>query len=99
MFPDLTALWFEVRERRSGAPMNEAGYIRRIMVPHAPALFLMPCGDSSCRDGGHDITSAVLLALRSGQETFEGQDFCGGHVGSAPCQRELTYIGHCTRSA
>ena len=98
MFRDLTALWFEVRERRSGAPVNEASYIRRIMVPHAPALFLIPCGDSSCRDGGHDITSAVLIALRSGQDRFEGQDFCSGYAGSAPCQRELTYVGHCTRS-
>jgi hypothetical protein len=98
MFPDLTALWFEVRERRSGVPVGEAGYIRRIMVSHAPALFLMPCGDPSCREGEHDITGAVLTALRSGQDRFDGQDFCGGHTGSAQCQRELTYVGRATRS-
>jgi hypothetical protein len=98
LFPDLLTLSFEVRERRSGAPVNEAGYIRRIMVDHAPGLFLLPCGDPYCRDGEHDITHAVLSGLRSGQDRFEGQDFCSGHTGSVQCQRELTYVCTVTRS-
>lgn len=97
MFPDLTDLWFEVKERREGAPVSEAGYIRRIMTAHAPALFLLPCGDSSCKDGEHDITSQVLSALRDGKSRFEGHDLCMGHTGAAQCRRELIFTGFATR--
>jgi hypothetical protein len=99
MFPRLETLRFEVRERRSGAPVAEAGYIRRIVVEHAPALFVLPCGDPSCRDGGHDITHGVLSALRSGSARFEGEDACSGTTGSAQCSRELQYIAFATYTA
>lgn len=99
MFPKLSSLRLEVSERRAGAPLAEAGYIRRIVVERAPALFLLPCGDSSCRDGGHDITSAVLQALRAGAGRFEGQDACSGAIGSSQCSRELCWVGIATYRA
>lgn len=96
MFPRLESLRFEVRERRSGAPVAEAGYIRRIVVANAPALFVLPCGDPSCRDGGHDVTHGVLSALRSSAGRFEGEDSCTGQTGSAQCSRELQYVAFAT---
>lgn len=96
LFRNLESLRLEVSEQRAGAPVAEAGYIRRIMVEVAPALFLLPCGDASCRDGGHDITTAVLQALRASAGRFEGQDACSGTIGSAQCARELRYVGFAT---
>lgn len=93
MFPRLTSLRLDVRERRVGAPVPEAGYIRRIVLETAPALFLLPCGDPSCRNGGHDVTQEVLRGLRAGMERLEGQDACMGQTGTAQCRRELEYIG------
>jgi hypothetical protein len=67
-------------------------YIRRIVVPHAPALFLVPCGDSNCTDGGHDVTGAVIQALRSHRARFTGDEGCRGSLGSgAACNRVLHY--------
>jgi hypothetical protein len=67
-------------------------YIRRIVVPNAPALFLVPCGDSNCTDGGHDVTVAVIQALRSHRARFSGQEACRGSLGSgAACNRVLHF--------
>jgi len=94
--PHLESLKLEVRETRSGISNPEASHIRRIVVSSAPALFVVPCHDSNCKDGGHDVTSEVLSALRSRTPRFEGEDGCGGQVGSAGCQRVLHYIATAT---
>jgi hypothetical protein len=91
--PRLQALRLEVEERRSGVSSAESTHIRRIVVDAAPALFVLPCHDERCRDGGHDVTSVVMHALRAGQPQFEGEDACPGLVGSALCQRVLRYVG------
>lgn len=96
LFPKLESLRLDVSERRANVPLAEAGYIRRIVVEHAPALFLLPCGDSSCKEGGHDITHAILSALRAGSGRFEGHDACSGNIGSSQCSRELMFVGTAT---
>lgn len=96
LFQNLQSLGLEVTERRGGAPLAEAGYIRRIVVEHAPALFLLPCGDPSCRDGGHDVTHAVLSGLRTGAARFEGHDACSGTIGTSQCSRELHWVATAT---
>lgn len=98
-FPKLESLRLEIEERRSGSPVGEAGYIRRIMVDHAPALFVLPCGDPSCKDGGHEITDGLLRALRGGQGRFETEDPCRGQIGSSECQRVLHCIAIATYRA
>lgn len=89
--PDLLSLKLHVGERAGGAPVAEPGHVRRIVVEHAPALFLLPCGDSRCTDGGHDITYAVMRALREHRTTFSGEDHCTGAIGSASCGRTLHF--------
>jgi hypothetical protein len=69
------------------------------VVENAPALFILPCGDTSCKDGGHDVTSMVLRSLRAGETRFEGEDVCNGMVGSAPCSRVLRYVATATYKA
>ncbi len=93
--PDVTHLSLEMSERRAEATAPEIEYIRRIVVQSAPALFEIPCGDTGCAEGGHDITRTVLDELRSRHESFEGEDACYGNVGpnSTPCGRILRFKG------
>lgn len=89
--PDLQSLSIHIQERRNDTELSESSHIRRYVVPQAPALFLMPCGDPRCRDGGHDITREVISALRSRATEREGEDACRGSIGGAECLRVLHY--------
>jgi len=90
--PALETLRLELQERRSGISTTEAAHIKHVVVASAPALFLLPCQDPQCKDGGHDVTTAILRALRQALVRFEGEDACQGVVGSAVCQRVLCYV-------
>lgn len=94
--PRLQSLALEVEERSEGSPVAEPTHVRRVVVQHAPALFVLPCGDSRCRDGGHDVTHAVMRALRAGETRFEGEDACAGSVGTGQCSRVLHFVGIAT---
>jgi len=89
--PELVSLKLEMEERSDAASVSAPKYIRRIQVGSAPALFLVPCGDSNCHDGGHDITNSIMHALHQHRTTFNGSDGCGGSLGSATCSRVLHY--------
>jgi hypothetical protein len=86
--PDLVALRLEIDEQ-GGSPQPK--YIRRIIVDTAPALFLLPCGDPRCADGGHDVTATVMRALRARSARFDGADDCPGSVGSSACARVVHF--------
>lgn len=97
--PDLQSLRLEVRECRAGISASDAAHTRYVVVASAPALFVLPCHDSRCKDGGHDVTWAITAALRSSKARFEGEDICCGLVGSSDCQRVLKYVGFATYRA
>ncbi len=86
--PDLSSLRLEVEEQFGSGAIK---HTRRIVVAHAPALFLVPCGDPRCTDGEHDLTTQVMSALRAGKTSFTGQDECTGTLGSAVCLRVLRF--------
>ncbi len=90
--PALASLRLEIEER---AGSGATRYIRTFLVDHAPALFLVPCGDPRCLDGGHDLTTTVLRALRGREVSFEGTDECPGSVGTnvSPCIRVVHVHG------
>jgi hypothetical protein len=95
LIPNLAELKLELRETRSLGEVTETSHTRRIVVERAPALFELPCLDSSCRDGGHDVTHAILKGLRGGETRFDGTDVCRGvlgTVGTAECGRVLSYV-------
>lgn len=94
--PTLETLRLEIEERRGGGVLAGGAHIRRIMVEHAPALFDLPCGDRACKDGGHDVTRAILGSLQRGEARFEGEDRCPGWIGGAPCGSVLRYVGVAT---
>ncbi|MBI3206878.1 MAG: hypothetical protein HYZ29_35405 [Myxococcales bacterium] len=96
VLPRLASLRLEIDERTAGGGQAGAAHIRRIVVEHAPALFLLACGDSACRDGGHDITLPVMRALDRGETRFEGEDACRGSLGSGYCSRTVHWVGVAT---
>jgi hypothetical protein len=85
------SLQIEVSERSGIRAVSEPKHVRRIVVEHAPALFVVPCGDPQCRDGGHDLTHIVMRALSARRTVFEGDNDCSGSLGSASCSRSLRY--------
>lgn len=93
--PALATLRLEVEERRAGSAAADTRYVRHV-VETAPALFLLPCGDSGCRNGGHDVTNAMLHALAAGSARFEIEDECWGGVGTARCGRVVKVIAFAT---
>jgi hypothetical protein len=97
--PKLETLRFKIEEYRAGGSLAETGHVRPIVVANAPALFVFPCQDSSCKDGGHDVTSEITMALRAGKQQFQGEDACRGQVGSADCSRVLRYSATATYKA
>lgn len=92
LVPDLATLSLEIQERRGGFSTGEAAHIRRVVVENAPALFILPCRDTACKDGGHDITDFVTRSLRAKLTRFESEDACMGTVGSATCQRVMHVV-------
>lgn len=96
LVPRLETLRFEIEERRSGSTLVQSTHVRPIVVASAPALFVFPCQDAACKDGGHDVTSVVCSSLRNGMERFEGEDPCRGQTGSAECSRILRFIATAT---
>jgi len=88
--PALESLRMDVEERREHGTVSSS-HIRRVVVEHAPALFVVGCNDRACKEGGHDVTSEVMRALRSQKATFEGSHACEGQVGSARCASVMHY--------
>ncbi|MCA9588304.1 MAG: hypothetical protein KC657_23440 [Myxococcales bacterium] len=89
--PDLVSCKIEIEERRAGVTGADVSHTRRVVVEHAPALFLVACGDPACRDGGHDITGDILRGLREHRAEIRGEDTCFGSTGSAECGRVIGY--------
>lgn len=89
--PRLESLVLEIEERRPGAVSADVHHTKRVVVTHAPALFDLTCCDRSCKDGGHDITRAIMYELERGSTDFEGEDTCHGALGSTQCSRVLRY--------
>lgn len=89
--PDLVSLRLEVEEKSGTSSAGQPKYTRFIVVTSAPALFLLPCGDANCVDGGHDVTSFMMTALRGRKTHFVGEDECRGSVGTSFCARVLHF--------
>jgi hypothetical protein len=86
--PDLVSLRLEIEER-SGVTMIK--HVRHVVVDRAPSLFVVPCGDPRCTGGGHDITAALMRALRARQTAARGDDECDGSTGASPCGRAMHF--------
>jgi hypothetical protein len=90
--PELVSLSLEIEERSESTAALQQKHTRRVVVTSAPALFLLPCGDPKCEDGGHDVTYAIMRALRARETEFSGEDSCCGALGQSQCRRILHYV-------
>jgi hypothetical protein len=89
--PKLLELRLDIEEGLADSSVAGTRYTRIVVVPSAAALFELGCSESSCKDGGHDLTREILYALGRGEESFTGESLCGGQVGTANCRRLLKY--------
>lgn len=85
--PTLKSLRIEVVEH---VPTGTTKHVKLVVVARAPALFLIPCGDSDCRDE-HDLTHDVMRALRARQEELRGTSQCQGTIRNGNCNRHISY--------
>jgi len=90
--PRLKSLKLEIEERRPNAVSADVQHVKIVTVASAAALFDLSCCDRSCKDGGHDITRAILSELERGSTSFEGEDTCHGALGSTTCGRILKFV-------
>ena len=91
--PSLKALKFELDELIDDRTIPGMKRVRHIMVDQAAALFEIPCSDTNCEEGGHQVTDQVLRALQAAQVEFVGSHACRGMAGDSPCKRVLTFKG------
>jgi hypothetical protein len=94
--PRLKTLRLAIEERRGSIETPETKHTRLVVVAHAPALFLVPCGDPSCLDGGHDVTDTLMRQLRAGAAEVVAEHECQGSVGTSHCGRVLRVRGEAT---
>jgi hypothetical protein len=87
--PAVAALKLEIEERDGPACTK---HVRHFVVDRAAALFVLPCGDPHC-SGEHDMTSAVMEALRGREAMFSGGGPCPGSAESVPCPRVVRFRG------
>jgi hypothetical protein len=89
--PHVEALRLNLEEFSSGHGVLGSSRIQHVVVAQASSRFEIPCGDSKCEEGGHDLSNGMLGALRERRPSFEGSSTCTGHVGERACDRLLKY--------
>lgn len=96
--PKLATLRLSLEEYSGGHTVAGTNRIQHVVVAQAASRFEIPCGDSKCEDGGHDLSRDMLSHLRAGHAEFEGSNTCTGHVVERPCERVLKYSALATYS-
>ncbi|HVY48545.1 MAG TPA: hypothetical protein VHB21_21800 [Minicystis sp.] len=97
--PGLASLRFDIADRHGPSGGADTQHTRIIVLDRAPALFVFPCGDRACNDGGHDLTDGVMRALAAARERFELTHVCDGTIADARCGRELHVVATATYHA
>jgi hypothetical protein len=91
----LVSLRLRFDDIRDEGRMLIASYARPIVVESAPAHFEVRCLEPRCT-GRHDLTPAIMHALRRSEVCFTGASDCDGMVGNEPCDRVLGYTCEAT---
>jgi hypothetical protein len=90
--PNVAKLRLDLEEMSEDRAVVGTRRVRHIVVDQAAALFEIPCSDSKCEEGGHDVTPHVMSELSQNKETFEFTDACHGYVATRPCGRVLKIV-------
>ena len=76
--PTLASLRLELEEYSQDHAVVGTRRVRLIVIDNAAALFEIPCSDSKCEDGGHEVTREVMAALAKQPARFELESGCHG---------------------
>ena len=87
--PSVSSLRLDLEEFAEDRSVVGTRRVRHIVVDKAAALFEIPCSDSKCENGGHDVTREIMEALVQRRPSFEFRSDCAGNVGGQPCGRAL----------
>jgi hypothetical protein len=93
----LVSLRLTLEDLRDEGRVVAMSYVKPIVVADAPAYFEIRCMEPRC-DGRHDLTDAVMHALRQSKPSFAGRSDCPGSMGDTPCARVLAYSCEATFS-
>ena len=92
LVPELESLRLSLVENRGGYPITGTRRVQHVMVDTASTLFEVPCSESACQGGGHDLTHTVFPPLRHRRPKFSGSSECTGAIGCGhACNRRLEY--------
>jgi hypothetical protein len=91
LVPNLKSLRLSLVELRATREIGGTRRTQHVIVDTASTRFEVPCGESGCNGGGHDLTGTASSALRQQQRTFGGTSDCQGNVKERPCDRQLQY--------
>jgi hypothetical protein len=89
--PRLQTLKMNLAELNGEHGVPGSRRIQHVIVAQASVRFEIPCGDSACEEGGHDLSRTALDQLRAGRTSFSGTSLCSGRIGDRPCERRLEY--------
>lgn len=89
--PHLKSLRLTLVEQRSQRDISGTRRTQHVIVATASTLFEVPCGESGCNGGGHDLTGIASSQLRQQRRAFEGTSECRGYIKDRPCDRWLAY--------
>jgi hypothetical protein len=96
--PELVSLRLVMVEMRGDYSVNGTRRVQHVVVATASARFEIPCGESGCNDGGHDLSRTAMSHLRDGRSSFSGTSECNGALNHRPCDRRLDYSFEATYS-
>lgn len=97
--PNLQSLRVVLAEARGDYGVNGTRRVQHVIVATASARFEIPCGESGCEGGGHDLSRVATSHLIDGRSSFSGSSECNGMVGQRPCDRRLDYSFEATYSS
>ncbi len=92
LVPGLLTCRIDIAERRADVTSADVSHTRHLVVARAPAMLVIPCSDPACKEGGHDLGSALLRGLRERRTEIRGEDSCNGDIGNVHCGRVLTFV-------
>ena len=92
LVPELESLRVSLVENRGAYSITGTKRVQHVKVDTASTHFEIPCGESSCQGGGHDLSQTLTPRLRNRKVEFSGSSECNGAIGGGhPCARRLEY--------
>jgi len=91
LVPSLKGLRLTLVEQRAERDISGTRRTQHVMVDTASTRFEIPCGETDCDGGGHDLSRIAASQLSERRGAFGGKSECHGYIKERPCDRHLEY--------